>query len=82
MNKIKVLAIAVVAIFAVEGANAQSVVKAKTSTTHARHTVVVESPAKSRVVVVKRKPRHVHYRKVVTVNQPGYHSKRVVVRKR
>ena len=92
MKYLKVLAIAVVAMFAFEGAKAQVVVSARIGSApvyHPRRTVVVNRPVYvrhrpvyRRTVVVNRPVYRNHYRR--TVVRPGYynnHKKVVVVRR-
>ncbi|WP_454801880.1 hypothetical protein [Mucilaginibacter phyllosphaerae] len=84
MKFIKVLAVAVVALFAVEGAKAQVVVSARIgSPAPPVRTVVVERPVERRVVVVNRHHRRYYRRPVVVYNRGYYHrphARRVVVR--
>jgi hypothetical protein len=90
MKYIKVLAVAVVALFAFEGAKAQVVVQARVGApvVHTR-TVVVNRPVyhrrHHRTVVVNRPYHRSHYRRTVVVNRPvhhRHHSNRVVVVRR
>lgn len=85
MKYLKVLAVAIVALFAFEGASAQVVVRARVGAPVRHRTVVVSRPvayrpAYRRTVVVNRP----HYRRAVVVNRSvAYHrpyAKRVVVR--
>ena len=84
MKYLKILAVAVVAMFAVERAKAQVVVHARIGAPAPPiRTVVVERPVERRVVVVDRYHRRPHYRRTVVVSRPAYyraHHKRVVVR--
>jgi hypothetical protein len=88
MKYLKILAIAVVAIFAFEGAKAQVIVKARVGApVHHRYyhprTVVVTRPAGY------HRPNYRPYRRTVVVNRPVYrrhyyaqpHYSRVVVRR-
>lgn len=83
MKYIKVLAVAIVALFAVEGAKAQVVVHARVGAPIVRtRTVVVDRPYHQRTVVVNRPHHRRHHRRVV-VNRPvhhRYHHNRVIVR--
>jgi hypothetical protein len=81
MKYLKIVAVAVVAMFAVEGAKAQVVVSAHIGTPPPpQRVVVVERPA-DRVVVVDRHRhyRRPRYRREVVVARPIRH-RRVVVR--
>jgi hypothetical protein len=89
MKYIKVLAIAIVALFAFEGAKAQVVVHARVGAPVVRtRTVVVNRhvyhrPHYRRTVVVNRRYHRPHYRRTVVVNRPvyhRYHHNRVIVR--
>ena len=88
MKYIKVLAVAIVALFAVEGAKAQVVVHARVGAPVVRtRTVVVNRPYHRphyrRTVVVNRRYHRPHYRRAVVVNRPihhHYHHNHVVVR--
>jgi hypothetical protein len=83
MKYLKVLAVAVVAMFAFEGAKAQVVVSAQIGTPSPTRTVIVERPVERRVVVVDRYHRRPHYRRTVVVARPAYYHarhRRVVVR--
>ncbi|MES2060959.1 MAG: hypothetical protein V4456_03510 [Bacteroidota bacterium] len=83
MKYLKVLAVAVVAMFAFEGAKAQVVVSAHIGTPPPTRTVVVERPVDRVVVVNRHYRRHPRYRRTVVVSRPGYyreHRRRVVVR--
>jgi hypothetical protein len=83
MKSIKVLAVAIVAMFAFEGAKAQVVVSAHIGTPPPTRTVVVERPVDRVVVVDRHRHRRPHYRRTVVVSRPGYyreHRRRVVVR--
>jgi len=92
MKYLKVLAIAVIAMFAFEGAKAQVVVSARIGSApiyHPRRTVVVTRPAYHprpvyrRNVVVARPVYRAPYRRVV-VTKPAYyrnHNKHLVVRR-
>jgi hypothetical protein len=91
MKYLKVIAVAVVAMFAVEGAKAQVVVNAHIGTTAPRRTVVVERPVartvvverpvERRVVVIdhyhRRRPR---YRETVVVERNHQYRRHVAVR--
>ena len=82
MKQLKVLAVAIVAMFAFEGAKAQVVVAARIGAPAPR-TVVVERPVERRVVVVNRHHRR-YYRRPVVVERPVYYHRpvhrRVIVR--
>lgn len=80
MKYLKIVAVAVVAMFAVEGAKAQVVVSAHIGTPPPQRTVVVERPVE-RVVVVDRHRhyRRPRYRREVIVARPIRH-RRVIVR--
>ncbi|MFD0767211.1 hypothetical protein ACFQZI_20315 [Mucilaginibacter lutimaris] len=82
MKYIKVIAAAIVAMFAFEGAKAQVVVAARIGAPAPR-TVVVERPVERRLVVVNRHHRR-HYRRPVVVERPVYYHRpvhrRVIVR--
>ncbi|MEB0261427.1 MULTISPECIES: hypothetical protein [unclassified Mucilaginibacter] len=89
MKYFKVLAIAVLAMFAVEGAKAQVVVKARVGAPVVRHTrtVAVNRPVHRayyrRPVVVRHAYVRPAYRRTVVVNRPHYyraHTRHVVVR--
>ncbi|MBB5395524.1 hypothetical protein [Mucilaginibacter sp. AK015] len=84
MKFLKVLAVATVAMFAVEGAKAQVVVSAQIGTPPPPvRTVVVERPVARRVVVVNRYHSRPRYRRTVVVARPVYyrpHHRRVVIR--
>jgi hypothetical protein len=91
MKYIKVIAVAVLAMFAVEGAKAQVVVNAHIGTPAPRRTVIVERPVERRVIVerpVERRVvvvdryhrRHPHYRETVVVERNRPYRRHVVVR--
>lgn len=92
MKYLKVLAIAIVAMFAFEGAKAQVVVRARVGAPVHTRTVVVERPSYRthyrRTVVATRPVYHRNYRRTVVVERPVYRRtvtyhrpyKRVVVR--
>jgi hypothetical protein len=84
MKSLKVLAIAIVAMFAFEGAKAQVVVNAHIGTPPPRpRTVLVERPVDRVVVVDRYHRRHPRYRRAVVVSRPVYYHaprRRVIVR--
>lgn len=73
MKYIKILAVTVIGLFAINGAKAQVVVAARIGAPAPR-TVVVERPVERRVVVVNRHGyRRNYYRRPVVVARPVYH---------